>query len=54
MARREDWRGLLAFSPEKPGTPKRNVITTMRNGIPGRVKKPARGERAVANRQEPA
>ncbi|MGQ7790376.1 hypothetical protein ACULNC_21440 [Shigella flexneri] len=28
LARREDWRGLLAFSPEKPELPKRNVITT--------------------------
>lgn len=46
LARREDWRGLLAFSPEKPELPKRNVITTMRNGIPGRVKKPGKGRKS--------
>lgn len=46
LARREDWRGLLAFSPESQELPKRNVITTMRNGIPGRVKKPGKGRKS--------
>lgn len=45
LARREDWRGLLAFSPENQGLPKRNVIITMRNGISGRAKKPGRGRK---------
>jgi soluble lytic murein transglycosylase len=31
LARRTDWSGLLAFSPENPPPPKRNVITTMRS-----------------------
>ncbi|MGU0044539.1 hypothetical protein ACVXHA_29355 [Escherichia coli] len=46
LARREDWRGLLAFSPESPELPKRNVITAMRNGTPGRVKKPGKGRKS--------
>lgn len=46
LARREDWRGLLAFSPKSLELPKRNVITTMRNGTPGRVKKPGKGRKS--------
>lgn len=32
LARREDWRGLLAFSPENRVPRKRNVTITSRNG----------------------
>lgn len=46
LARREDWRGLLAFIRKSLELPKRNVITTMRNGTPSRVKKPGKGRKS--------
>ena len=45
LARREDWRGLLAFSPISRIPPKRNVTTTMRNGRPDSRKRPGPGRR---------
>ncbi|SQA97556.1 Soluble lytic murein transglycosylase precursor [Cedecea neteri] len=36
LARRQDWRGLLAFSPSRQPLTKQNVITTMPSGIPGK------------------
>jgi soluble lytic murein transglycosylase len=44
LARREDWRGLLAFSPEKP-PPKRSVTTTQ-NGRPASRKRPGPGRKS--------
>lgn len=45
LARREDWRGLLAFSPENRVPRKRNVTITLRNGAPGKPKKPGRARK---------
>lgn len=46
LARREDWRGLLAFSPEKPGTTEAQCNYYYANGTPGRVKKPGKGRKS--------
>jgi peptidoglycan lytic transglycosylase (EC 3.2.1.-). Glycosyl Hydrolase family 23. len=54
LARREDWRGLLAFSPDKPGATERSVITIMRNGRPVSRGSLDRRERAVVDGQKPA
>ncbi len=54
LARREDWRGLLAFSPEKPGTTEAQCNYYYAKWNTGQSEEAWQGERAVANRQEPA
>ncbi len=55
LARREDWRGLLAFSPEKPGTTEAQCNYYYAKWNTGQSEEARQGgERAVANRQEPA
>lgn len=50
LARREDWRGLLAFSPEKPGTTEAQCNYYYAKWNTGQSEEAlARGERAVAN-----
>lgn len=53
LARREDWRGFVSLYPEKPGTTEAQCNYYYAKWTPGRVKKPGKGRRAVANRQEP-
>ncbi|KJF77303.1 hypothetical protein UA44_18935, partial [Klebsiella aerogenes] len=46
LARRTDWRGLLAFSPDKPATPKRSVTTTTPNSASANRRKPGAGRKS--------
>ena len=45
LARRTDWRGLLAFSPDKPATTKRSVTTTPNSASANR-RKPGAGRKS--------
>lgn len=54
LARREDWRGLLALARKSPELPKRKCNYYYAKWNTGQSEEAARGERAVANRQEPA
>lgn len=44
LARREDWRGLLAFSPEKPGTTEAQCNYYYAKWNTGQSEEAARGE----------
>ncbi len=46
LARREDWRGLLAFSLKSRIPPKRSVTTTTQNGRPASRKRPGPGRKS--------
>jgi soluble lytic murein transglycosylase len=46
LARREDWRGLLAFSPEKPNTTEAQCNYYYANGRPASRKRPGPGRKS--------